>query len=186
MSSDVHTQVTALLHAARDGDEQAFESLYAQVYEELRGLAHVVRSGRGGETLNTTALVNEAYIKLLPSRNLPWEDRTHFFRVVARAMRQIIADAAEKARTAKRGGGMMVVTLDDGLLSDQTQPVRIVELDRAMGELDSFKPRQARVVELRYLVGLSLEETAKVLETSTATVARDWRVARAYLARVLA
>ncbi len=178
--------VTLLLEAARSGDEEAFESLYARVYDELRGLAHVVRHGRAGDTLNTTALVNEAYLKLVPSRSLSWQDRNHFFRVVARAMRQIIADAAERARTAKRGGGAVAVTLNESLVSGEPQALQVVELDQAIESLEAVQPRQARVVELRFLVGLSVEETASVMDTSTATVARDWRVARAYLAQALA
>jgi RNA polymerase sigma factor (TIGR02999 family) len=177
--------VTLLLEAARAGDERAMDQLFRVVYEELHRLARVVRVGRAGATLNTTALVHEAYVKLIPSRDLDWQGRAHFFRVVARAMRQVLCNAAEARMAQKRGGGLAAVTLGEQVGSGPADPETVIGLERALVELEALDPRQARIVECRFYAGLSVEETAEALGISVPTVKRDWRAARAWLARAL-
>ncbi len=172
--------------AARDFDHRndAVDDMFPAVYDELRRLAEAVRRGRQGETLNATALVHEAYMKLVPSVELAWRDRAHFFRLAARAMRQVLADAAAARVAQKRGGGMAAVTLDDSVATQpDLTPDEIVELDRALTELEAENPRQARVIECRFFAGLSLEETAEAVGVSVPSVTRDWRFARAWLSR---
>lgn len=178
--------VTELLHAVRAGDEQAHEAVYERTYEALRRLAHGVRRGRAGDTLNTTALVHEAYLKLLPSPEAPWEDRAHFLRVAARAMRQVLVDAARHRTRLKRGGAARAVTFDDALHEPPLDDRDLLALDGALGALERLDARAARVVECRFFAGLTVEETADALGLSAPTVKRDWRAARAWLARELA
>ncbi|QXD17104.1 sigma-70 family RNA polymerase sigma factor [Rhodocaloribacter litoris] len=177
--------VTALLQAAREGDTRAFDALYETIYEELRRLAHRVRSGRGDVTLSTTGLVHEAYLHLIPSKDLNWQDRTHFFRVAARAMRQVLVREARRRKALKRGGGVLTVTFDDRVHAAVDED-DLLMLDEALSRLEALDTRQARVVECRFFGGLTIEETAEALGVGTATVKRDWRVARAYLVRALA
>ncbi len=177
--------MTALLQAARYGDVQAFDALYEQVYGELRRLAHVVRDGQPGETLNTTALVHEAYLHLLPSADLSWQDRAHFFSVAARAMRQVLVHSARRRLAEKRGGGAPHVTFHEGLHAPRLYVEDILSLDEALGRLEALDPRKARVIECRYFAGLSVEETAETLGVGSATVKRDWRAARAFLTQAL-
>ena len=177
--------VTALLYAARNGDAEAFDALYDGVYDELRRLAHVVRGGRAGATLNTTALVHEAYLHLLPSQDLSWQDRAHFFGVAARAMRQVLVQAARRRMAEKRGGGAVQVTFDERLHEAPIRLDEILTLDEALTRLEALDPRQARIVESRFFAGLSVEETAQALGIGTATVKRDWRAARAFLPQAL-
>ena len=183
--------VTALLIAARDGDEAAFRSLFDRLYAELRRLAHVVRAGQAPATLDTTELVHEAYLKLVPGRGFTARDRLHFFRIAARAMRQVLVDAARKRSTARRGAGAIVQLHDfaDQIASDPThEGIRaedILALDRALQQLEEWSPRQASVVECRIFAGLSVPETARVLNVSEPTVKRDWQSARAWLAHAL-
>ncbi|MBA2245826.1 MAG: sigma-70 family RNA polymerase sigma factor [Gemmatimonadetes bacterium] len=174
---------TELLHAAGEGDRTALDALFARVYGELHQLAHRVR-GRGGaaqQTLNTTALVHEAYLKLVPSSFQDWQGREHFFRLAARAMRQVLLNAAKARRTQKRGGGDLAVTLEDGAHAAPVRPAELIALDEALQRLTVLDPRSAEIVELRYFAGLSVEETAAVLRVSTPTVKRSWRTARAWL-----
>lgn len=185
-------EITRLLQAARDGDDEAMERLYSLLYDELKGLAHVVRRGGAPETLNTTALVHEAYVRLVPSRDIDWQDRRHFLRVAARAMRQVLVRAAERRSAEKRGGDRDPVTLDEELAEPAVQdgagalrPETVLSLNRALEELATIDPRKADVVECRFFAGLGVEETADALDVSTATVKRDWRTARAWLARAL-
>lgn len=174
--------MTALLQAASAGDRTVLDELFAHVYEELRRLAHQVRRGRVGQTLNTTALVHEAYLKLVPSAGLDWESRGHFFGVAARAMRQILVSAARQQAALKRGGGeAWAITFEEGLHGSPVQPAALLDLDAALERLDRLDARRARVVEHRFFAGLTTEETAKSLDLSTATVERDWRAARAWL-----
>jgi len=185
-SQPTSTDVTRLLHLAGAGDAQAFDDAFAAVYDELRRLAGMVRQGRAEATLNATALVHEAYLRLMPSSANDWEGRRHFLRVAARAMRQVLAHAARDRLAGKRGGGAVVVVLDDALHA--AAPMRaeeIVALDEALERLAALDARQARVVELRWLVGLTADETADTLGISTPTVERDWRSARAWLAAQL-
>lgn len=178
-------EVTQLLRRARDGDEQAFDQLFEVVYDELRGMARAVRRSGASETINTTALVHEAYVKLLPSQSLPWNDRSHFFGVAGRAMRQVLVRAAEKRSAKKRGGGKAPVSFDEELHGRAFDPERVLDLDAALKALEESNPRQARVVECRFFAGLSVEETAQALDVSEPTVKRDWRFARAWLAEAL-
>ena len=183
-------EVTRLLSAAGDGDAEAFRQVFDVVYDELHRLARQVRRGRASETMNTTALIHEAYLHLLPSRDLEWKNRGHFLAVAARAMRQVLVRAAEKRTAEKRGGGQVPVELNEAIHSDlddaiPVTPERIVALDEALHRLDEFAPRQARVVECRFFAGLSVEETAVALTISEPTVKRDWKAARAWLAREL-
>lgn len=184
-------EITHLLEAASRGEEQAFERVFQVVYDELRRLARQVRRGRASDTLNTTALVHEAYLRLLPSRHLGWEGRSHFMGVAARAMRQVLVRAAERRTSVKRGGGQSALPLEEAVqrppeaLGGGVDPDRILALDGALRRLETLSARQARVVECRYFAGLSVEETAAALGISEPTVKRDWSVARAWLAREL-
>lgn len=177
--------VTRLLAAAGRGDGEAFDRVIPLVYEHLRGLARAVRRGPPG-TLDTTALVHEAYLKLVPSAHRTWEGRAHFFGVAARAMRQVLADAAERRSAKKRGGEARRVTLDESAVGGRTVGhEELLDLEAALRELEAHSPRLVRVVECRFFAGLSLEETAEAVGVSTATVGRDWRAARAELSRRL-
>jgi RNA polymerase sigma factor (TIGR02999 family) len=176
--------LAALLEAVRRGEAGALDELFAAVYEELRRLARRVRAGRS-ETLNTTALVHESYLKLCATRRLSIENRVHFYRIAARAMRQVLVEAARRRRSEKRGAGLRPVTLTDAIGAAPLEADEVVALDEALGRLAAFSPRQAQVVECRFFAGLSLEETALALESSEATVSRDWRTARAWLASQL-
>lgn len=173
--------LTALLQAAHRGDTRAFDEVVALVYDELYRLAHVVRSGKGTETLNTTALVHEAYLQLLPSKGMDWNDRMHFFRVAARAMRQVIVHAAQHRTAQKRGGGKLNIVFDEAVYPTPVRAEEIISLNEAVEQLALFSPRQAQIVECRFFGGLSVAETAEALDVGTATVKRDWRTARAWL-----
>lgn len=159
---------------------------FALVYGELKRLAHTLRAGPSGATLNTTALVHEAYLKLASSQSLHVTDRGHFFAVAARAMRQILVDAARREQALKRGGPTPVVTLDESLHGPPVNPTQLLALDQALLRLEAVDPRRARVVEHRLFGGLTAEETAAVLNVSRPTVDRDWRAARAWLVVELA
>ena len=163
--------------------DPALDQLFGRVYEELRRLAHRVRGGSPGDTLNTTALVHEAYLKLSRSGTLEVTDRAHFFAVAARAMRQILVDAARRQMAQKRGGDAPpLVTLDESLYHQPIRPDQLLALDEALARLDAADPRRARVVEHRIFAGLTSDETAALLGVSRPTVERDWRAARAWLA----
>jgi RNA polymerase sigma factor (TIGR02999 family) len=157
------------------------DSQFAQVYDSLKGLAHTVRAGRGGETLNTTALVHEAFLKVSTANPSTWNDEGHFFALAARAMRQILTDAARRELAVKRGGGERVITYDDDAHIPAIRPAELIALDEALERLAAIDPRRAQVVEHRIFAGLSTIETARLLGLSTATVERDWRAARAWL-----
>lgn len=186
-------EITELLEALGTGRDGAFEELFEAVYGELRRLAHAQRRRwRGEETLNTTALIHEAYLKLAAGRlsggRLPPEqDRARFFAVAARAMRQILIDRARRSRAERRGGGAAQVSLTDaGPAAGRTFPEEeLLALDEALGRLEEIDPRQVRIVECRFFAGLDVEETAEAVGVSTATVKRDWRAARAWLHREL-
>lgn len=185
MSAPEPASVTALLEAARQGDGQAFDAVYQEVYDELRRLARVIRRGHAGATLNTTALVHEAYLRLVPARNLAWEDRMHFFRVAARAMRHALVEVARRQMADKRGGGAMTVFFDENVHATPVRVEEVLALNDALAQLEALDPRQARIVECRFFAGLSVEETAEALGVGPATVKRDWRAARAWLVRAL-
>ncbi len=176
--------IPELIAGARQGDTAAFDALYAQVYDTLRQLAHRLRRERAA-TLSTTALVHETYLHLLPSRDLDWQSRTHFLRVAARAMRQVLVREARRRQALKRGGGHCTVTFCEALHGTSIPIEEMLTLERALQQLEALHARQARVVECRLLAGMSIEETAEALGISSATVKRDWRIARAFLVRQL-
>ena len=179
--------VTQLLHACSAGDEAALERLFPLVYEHLRVVARAqLRRERVGHTLSTTALVHEAYFKLVGPARLDARDRAHFFGVAARAMRQVLVSHARKHRAEKRGGGFAPVDLDAAEIAVEERAEVLVALDEALTRLATLSPRLARVVELRFFGGLSEEETAAVLDVTARTVRRDWVKARAWLHAELA
>lgn len=182
VSSD---NLTSLLVEWQAGDKTALDRLTPLVYDELRRIAHrYVRRERDGHTLETTALVNEAYVRLAGSKNIAWESRSHFFAATAQVMRHVLIDHARRRLYAKRGGDARHVALDDAVSEMTEQRAdELIVLDEALAELAKFDPRKARVVEMRYFGGLSLEETAEALNISLMTVRRDWRAAKAWLFR---
>jgi RNA polymerase sigma-70 factor (ECF subfamily) len=176
--------LTQLLMAWSDGDACALDKLIPLVHDELRRLAHRYMSGeRTGHTLETTALVNEAYIRLIDSSRVRWQNRAHFFAVSAQLMRRILVDYARSHRSTKRGGGLQPVPLDETLALSPDRDPDLVALDEALVRLASLDERKSRVVELRFFGGLAVEETAEVLGVSADTVMRDWRLAKAWLMR---
>lgn len=186
MSGPSQQGVTALLQAWQTGDDEALAQLTPIVYDELHRLAHrYMRREQAGHALQTTALVNEAYLRLVDSRRVGWQNRAHFFAVAAQLMRRVLVDVARRQRSQKHGGDWQMVTLPDGFEPAVASDTDIVAVDDALQELARLDPRKARVVELRFFGGLSLEETAEALGVSTDTVGRDWRAARAWLSREL-
>ncbi len=179
--------MTELLLEWRRGDRAALDRLTPLVYDELRRLAHrYMRAERGGHTLETTALVNEAYLRLAGQQRVEWQDRAHFFAVTAQVMRHVLIDHARRRRYAKRGGAdAQQVPLEEAHAMTGERAAELLALDEALEKLAQLDTRKARVVELRYFAGLSLEETADVLEVSVMTVRRDWRAARAWLYKEL-
>jgi RNA polymerase sigma factor (TIGR02999 family) len=179
--------ITQMLRDWRDGQTQALENLLPFVYAELhRQAANFLRKERADHTLQTTALINEAYLKLIDRRAVNWQDRAHFFAVAAQAMRRILVDYAKRKHRAKREGDQIKVTLEAAeMISAKEKPLDLMALDEALNRLSERDEQQARVVELRYFSGLTLEETAEALRVSRATVARDWETARAWLHREL-
>lgn len=174
--------LTGLLIEWRQGDEAALDKLTPLVYDELRRIAHrYVQRERDGHTLQTTALVNEAYLRLAGQQKIEWQSRAHFFAVTAQVMRHVLIDHARRRHYAKRGGDLQQIPLDDAAMMSQHRAAELVALDEALNELAKLDPRKSRVVELRYFGGLSLEETSEVLEVSLMTVRRDWRAAKAWL-----
>lgn len=183
--SEPAPDVTRLLHAWREGDSQALDRLTPMVYQELRRLAHHhMRGERAGHMLQTTALVHEAYLRLI-NLELGFQDRVHFFAVSARLMRRVLVDLARERQAAKRGGSAVVLPLEEELVPAVGSGSDILAIDLALEELAEFDARKARVVELRLFGGLTIDETAEVLEVSHATVERDLKMAKAWLARQL-
>jgi len=178
--------VTRLLQAWSDGDETALARLLPLVEADLRRLARAcMRHERNGHTLQPTALVNEAFLRLAGARRLEWQDRAHFMGIAARLMRRVLVDHARARGYQKRGGGAERVSLDGALLEAAQRPLDVIELDRALETFATIDARRSRVVELRFFGGLTLEETAEVLNVSSETVKRDWRVAKLWLLREL-
>jgi RNA polymerase sigma-70 factor, ECF subfamily len=186
MASNVSiSDVSTILRAWSDGDQSAFERLTPIVHDELHRLARrYMRQERPGHTLQTSALVNEAYMRLVDYKRMEWQNRAHFFAVSAQVMRRILVDHARR-RNLKRGGGLRHVSLDDALVVTHEGSTDLVQLDDALNALSRFDPRKVQVVELRYFGGLSVDETAAVLKISPATVMRDWSSAKAWLYREL-
>src|SRR5262245_37695041 len=178
--------ITKLLLDWRNGDGGALDRLMPLVYEELRRMAnHYMRNERKGHTLQTSALVNEAYLRLVDHENIQWQNRAHFFGVAAQAMRRILVDHARTRNYQKRGGGAQQVSLDEAATLAGDRAAELIALDEALQELAKMDERKSRVVELRYFGGLSLEETAEALGVSIPTVTRDWNTAKAWLMRAM-
>src|SRR5215203_1795928 len=174
--------VTGLLLAWRQGSQSAFEELIPIVYDELRRLAHRhLRGERRANTIQTADLVHETYLRLVGSSRVQWQNRAHFFAVAARCMRRILVDAARARQSLKRGGDQTRVDLDAALTMADAPNLDLVALDEALSTLSSVDSRRGRVVELRFFAGLSVEQTAEVLDISAETVMRDWKVPRAWL-----
>ncbi len=177
-------EITQMLRAWGDGNREAADALVPLVYDELRRQARRhLRRERAGHTLQTTALVNEAYLKLIDQRGFDWESRAHFFAIAATLMRRILVDHARTKLRRKRGGSAIMVTLDETLLAGATDEANtdLLALDEALEKLVELDEQQARIVELRYFSGLNIDETAAVLKLSEATVNRDWKMAKAWL-----
>jgi RNA polymerase sigma factor (TIGR02999 family) len=178
-------EISTLLRAWSGGDRSALEKLTSIVYEELRRLARrYMRGERPGHSLQTTALVNEAYVRLVDYKRMQWQNRAHFFAVSAQLMRRILVEHARR-HNLKRGGDRQHVCLDEATVADTGKPTDLVALDDALNALARIDGRKAQVVEMRFFGGLSVEETAEVLKVSTITVMRDWNTARAWLYREL-
>lgn len=175
-------QITQLLLAWGNGDQRALEELMPLVYDELRKMAaRHMRRQNPGHTLQTTALVNEAYLRLIDSSQVRWQNRAHFFAVSAQLMRRILVDFARQRQNLKHGGGARKVSLDEALVVSPERGADLLALDEALTRLAALNARQAQVVELRYFGGLSEEETAEALKVSLRTVQRDWNLARLWL-----
>lgn len=181
--------LTGLLLDWRRGDEQALEKLTVLVYDEIRRMAHrFMQRERNGHTLQTTALVNEAYVRLIARQGqekIDWSSRSHFFAVVAQVMRHVLIDHARRRKYQKRAGEVQKVSLDEATLMSQERASELLALDEALTTMAQMDPRKSKVIELRYFGGLSLVETAEALELSVMTVRRDWRAAKAWLFREL-
>jgi RNA polymerase sigma factor (TIGR02999 family) len=176
--------ITQLLKQWSDGDERALDRLTALVYEELRQqAARYLRKERAGHSLQATALINEAFLRLIDVKDVQWQNRAHFFAIAANLMRRILVDHARRRDAEKRGGSQMRLTLDEALAVAKEPEVDLLAIDEALDRLAAIDEQQARVVELRFFSGLSVEETAAALGVSPKTVKRDWSVARAWLRR---
>jgi RNA polymerase sigma factor (TIGR02999 family) len=175
-------EITELLLAWGGGDKEALDELIPIVYDELHRLAHhQLADERAGHTLQTTALVNEAYLKLIDQKRVKWQSRFHFFSVAAKLMRRILIDYARSRQFAKRGGGASALPLDEALVVTPERALELIDLDEALTALAVYDERKARIVELRFFSGLSIEETAELLEVSPGTVMKDWTLAKAWL-----
>lgn len=182
----IRSEITQLLAAARRGEAGVLDRLMPLVYDELHTLAHSqLQRRRPGETLNTTAVVHEAYLKLVRQSQAEWQDRTHFFAVAAVAMRHILVDYARRKTARKRGGDDRPIVFDEAQMGVEPRAAEVLALDEALSSLAVLNERLSKVVELRFFGGLTVEETAAVLGTSERTVKRDWRKSRAYLFREL-
>ncbi len=178
------SEFTLLLNDWKQGDKSALERLTPLIYDELRRIAHrYAQRERNGHTLQTTALVNEAYLRLAGAEKPDWQDRSHFFAVTAQVMRHILIDHARRRRFIKHGGAAQQISLDEACLMADERAAELIALDEALKDLARLDPRKTQVVELRYFGGLSLAETADALGISLMTVRRDWRAAKAWLFR---
>jgi RNA polymerase sigma factor (TIGR02999 family) len=181
--STSQNEVTQLLVAWSNGDQVARDELMSVVYQELHRLAHkYMRRESPDHTLQTSALVNEAFLRLVDQRNVQWQNRSHFYAIAAQMMRRILVDYARNRRYAKRGGGLREISLDETMLSDDRSH-EVVALDDALLELAKIDSRKSQIVELRFFAGLSIEETSDLLAVSAGTVMRDWTLAKAWLRR---
>ncbi|WP_456425526.1 sigma-70 family RNA polymerase sigma factor [Rhodocaloribacter sp.] len=179
-------EITELLGELAGGNRAVVDALMPRVYEELRRLAHrQLRGERAGHTLQTTALVHEAYLKLVDQRQVAWQNRAHFFAIAALAMRRILINYAKRRMADKRGGGQVVATFEEEMAPRETRAAELLALDEALVRLEALNERQSRVVTYRFFGGLTQEEIAEVIGVSVVTVRRDWRLARAWLSREL-
>ena len=184
MNAFTTEQVTQLLIDWSNGDKAAVDKLIPLVYDELRRLArYYMRRERAGATLQTTALVNEAYMRLVDQKNVQWQNRAHFFAIAAQLMRRILIDRARKRYNSKRGGDVRKVSLDQAAIVSTGRSSDLVALDEALTDLEAIDQRKSKVVELRFFGGLNIEETAEVMSISPATVQREWSMAKAWLYR---
>lgn len=183
-STPARHEVTQLLIDCSKGNQDAFKQLFPLVYEELRRLAHrYMTHERPGHTLQTTAVVHEAYLRLIDQKHVQWQNRAHFFAIASQMMRRILITHAQTHAYAKRGGGALKVSLDEAAVLSPERASDLIALDEALKGLTAIDPRRSQVVELRFFGGLSNEEIAEVLNISTNTVTRDWNVAKAWLHR---
>lgn len=186
MGDALEHEITHLLQAWRRGDERALEKLTPQVYHELhRAAGHCMSQERNGHTLQTTALINELYLRLSDLKLIDWQNRAHFFALCARQMRRILTDQARARHSHKRGDGAVAISLDDGLVISPEPSADLVAVDDALNQLAKVDDRKSQVVTMRFFGGLTVEETAEVLKVSPDTVARDWQLAKAWLRREL-
>jgi len=186
MTPELPQDITGLLVAWNSGDEEALKDLIPIVYPEIRRIARRHLGRRTADhTLESAAVANEAYLKLIRVRGIGCESRVHFFALCAQMIRRILVDHARRSRYAKRGGGAMQVPLDETLLGTRARGVEVLALDEALAALSKIDPRKGRVVELRYFGGLSVDETAEVLQIAPETVMRDWKMAKTWLFRQL-
>jgi RNA polymerase sigma factor (TIGR02999 family) len=185
MGNDRTREISRILKSWSDGDRQSRDELIASVYEELHKIAaQYLRRERSDHTLQPTALVHEAYLKIVDISDITWQDRAHFFAVSSNVMRQILVDYARARETEKRGRGFKTIALEDAIsFSEDKTDVDLLALDEALEHLSTFDPQQSRIVELRFFGGLTIEETAEVQGISPATVKREWTVARSWLYR---
>ncbi len=180
-------EVTALLRAWHEGDEDAYRRVSSILYDELkRRAAHCMRGEQPGDVLQTTALVHETFMRLAPAREVDWQDRRHFLTVAARTMRRVLVDLVRAHGATKRGSRAVHLPLDSNIAIAGPDVVDLVALDAALEKLAAIDIRKVRVIEFRFFGGLTVEETAEILEVSPDTVARDWRMARSWLLRELA
>jgi RNA polymerase sigma-70 factor, ECF subfamily len=186
MNGALEHEITRLLQAWRQGDERALDKLTPQVYRELhRAASRCMSQERDGHTLQTTALINELYLRLSDLKLIDWQNRAHFFALCARQMRRILTDQARARRSHKRGDGAITISLDDAPIISPEPSADLVAVDDALNQLAKVDDRKSQVVTMRFFGGLSVEETAEVLKVSPDTVARDWRLAKAWLRREL-
>jgi RNA polymerase sigma factor (TIGR02999 family) len=186
MATVSQKDITGLLLDWGSGDKEAFDKLIPLVYKELRRMAHFyMQRERAGNTLQTSALINEAYIRLVDYKRMRWQDRAHFFAVAAQAMRRILVERARSRRRDKRGGAAQKVSLDDAADLVVDRAADIIALDDALTDLSAIAPRKGQIVELRYFGGLNIDEAAEVLGVSSPTVQREWRAAKAWLYRAI-
>jgi RNA polymerase sigma-70 factor, ECF subfamily len=187
VNSQPHTQVTQLLQQWQEGNQEALETLMPLVYKELKRLAgSYLRRERADHTLQSAALVNEAYLRLVDQSQTRWQNKAHFYGIAAQMMRRVLADHARGHNAAKRGAGMPELELNEAMAQAQSRSVDVLDLEEALQKLEKLDPQQGKIVELRFFSGLSIEDTANVLGISPATVKRDWAAARAWLFREVA
>ena len=178
--------ITRLLLNWREGDKTALDRLVPLVYREMRRLAgYYMRRQRADHTLQTSALINEAYLRLIDHKNMRWENRAHFYAVAAQAMRRILVDHARSRGYQKRGGGAPKVSFDEAVIGAEERAAELIALDDALKDLAAMDPRKSQIVELRYFGGLSVDETAEVIGVSAVTIMREWRSAKGWLLRAI-